>query len=198
MDSLSIGESGSIFLGQEFGGNFANIVREQVRQYFKSFPGNDASGCNSHHSYFQSLVQGEIPDDEQLEYLSNILCYRMSMMTLATDLKDYLDLQIDDAHLFDTCTWENRVLEGCNRKEPDIEKAKEPWTRYTDIREAIMKAGVFESPAECQGRYYSKPAEYLAIAFYDSGRPKAQIINEIEKLVICKCPDLLLHQKFQI
>jgi len=49
-----------------------------------------------------------------------------------------------------------------------------------------------------QGLSFSKPSEYLAIAFYESGRPKAQILNEIPKLVICKCPNLILHQRIMI
>jgi hypothetical protein len=198
MATLSLGESGSITLGQEFRGSFSNIVREQARQYLNSFPGNDASGCNSHHAWFQRLVRGESSDKEHLGELSNALCYRMSMMKLATDLKDYLDLPIEDGHLFDTWAWEQRTLEACNINGPDITKAKEKWMRYEKIQEAILDAGIFDSPAVSQGFFYSKPSEYLAIAFYESSRPKAQILNEIEKLVICKCPNLILHQKFQI
>jgi hypothetical protein len=198
MDALSHGESGSITLGQEFQGSFLNIVREQARQYLNSFPGNDASGCNSDHVWFQRLARGESSDMEHLEMLSNALCYRMSMMKLATDFKDYLDLSIDDGHLFDAWAWEQKTLESCNINDPDITKAKDKWTRYEKIREAILDAGVFESPAVSQGLFFSKPSEYLAIAFYESGRSKAQILKEIEKLVICKYYNLTRHQKFQI
>jgi hypothetical protein len=194
----SLGEPGSIILGQEFRGSFLNIVREQARQYLNSFPGNDASGCNSHHSRFQSLVRGDSFDEEYLETLSNILCYRMSIMKLATDFKDLLDLPIADRHLFDTWAWEQRTLEACDINETDIAKAKEPWTRYENIRQAINDARIFDSPTRNQGFFYSKPSEYLAIAFYVSGRPNEQILSEIEKLVKCKCPNLILHQKFQI
>jgi hypothetical protein len=189
MATPSVGEFGSITLGQEFQGSFANIVRDQALQYLNSFPGNDASGCNSHHVRFQHLVQGGNYDREYLEILSNILCYRMSVMKWATDLKDYLGLPINDGHLFDTWAWEQRTLEACNIEE---------WKRYSEIHTEILDAKVFESPSRVQGFYYSKPSEYLAIGFYESNRPKAQILNEIEKLVACKCPNLILYQKFQI
>jgi hypothetical protein len=122
----------------------------------------------------------------------------MSIMKLATDFKDLLDLPIADGHLFDTWAWEQRTLEACDINETDIAKAKEPWTRYENIRHAINDARIFDSPTRNQGFFYSKPSEYLAIAFYVSGRPNEQILSEIEKLVKCKCPNLILHQKFQI
>jgi hypothetical protein len=202
IDDLSLGESGSITLGQEFQGSFSNIVREQARQYLNSFPGNDALGCNSHHAAFQRLVREESFDKEHfdkehLEDLSNILCYRMSTIKLATDFKDYLDLQIADAHLFDTWAWEVKTLEACDINEPDITKAKEPWTRYENIQSLIDDAGIFTPATRSQGFSYSKPSEYLAIAFYESGRLRAQILKDIEKLTHRKCPNLILYQKLQ-
>jgi hypothetical protein len=194
MAALSLGESGSVTLGQEFRGSFANIVREQAQQYLNSFPGNDASGCNSHHAWFQRLIRGEKTDKEHLEYLSNVLCYRMSIMKWATDLKDYLELPIDDGHHFDTWAWEQRTLEGSNINGPDGSKARENWKRYQDIREDILDAGILDSPAMAQGFFYSKPSEYLAIGFYESNRPKVQILNEIMKLVARKSPHFILHQ----
>ncbi len=120
--AASIGESGSIAsgpepprssstlgeqvkyasLGQDFRGSLINIVREQARQYMASFPGNDASGCNSDHAWFRRLADGELVEEEDAEYLSDVLCYRTSMMRSATDIKNRLDLPIEDGHLCDT------------------------------------------------------------------------------------------------
>lgn len=105
------------------------------------------------------------------------------MVKMATDLKDYLNLPIEDGHRFDTWAWEQRTLEACNINGPNITKVKIKWDRYQKILEVILDAGIFDSPSTCQGFFYSKPSEYLAIAFYESGRPDAQILNEIQKLV---------------
>jgi hypothetical protein len=187
-ERLSIGESGSVTIGQEFPGSFMNILREQARQYVNSFPGNDAGGCNNHHGTFQELARGDEFDQEfsnDREYLGNLsneLCYRRALMTLATNYKDYLELEIADGDLFDTWPWQVKILEACDINEPDQRKAREPWTRYQKIHSAIHDAGIFPHPAPGQGLGYSKPSEYLAIAFYDSGRPEAQILDEIQKL----------------
>lgn len=186
MATLSVGGSASV--QDSHGENFANIVREQAIQYLNSFPGNDASGCNSVHAWFQDLVEGKPTSKERLEILSNALCYRMSMTKLATDFKEYLDLPIADAHLFDTWAWERKLLEACNKA-----GLKEKWDYYQEIRSAILKAKVFNLPARIQGRSFSKPSEYLAIAFYESGRQKAQILDEIQKLAACKCCNIIIQ-----
>ena len=109
-------------------------------------------------------------------------------MKHATDLKNYLDLPIPDGHLFDTWTWEQRTLEACNVCGPDALQAKENWFRYSNIRKTIHNAHVFDSPTGFQGLFYSKPSEYLAIGFYESKRPKVQILEEIDKLLTRKSP----------
>jgi hypothetical protein len=88
-------------------------------------------------------------------------------MKKATELKNYLNLP--DGHLFDTWAWEQRILEVYNK-----ENNKENWLRYETIRHAIH---IFDSPTGYQGMYYSKPSEYLAIGFYESNRPKEQILE---------------------
>jgi hypothetical protein len=98
-------------------------------------------------------------------------------MKLTTDFKNYLDLPIDDGHLFDTWAWEQKTLEACNINGPDTMKAKEPWTRYENIQEMILDPHIYDSSAIGQGFFDSKPSEYLVVAFYKSGRPEAQIVN---------------------
>lgn len=183
---FSLGESGSIHPDESFRGRYINIVKEQARQYLNSFPGNDARGGNSVHSNFQELVYGKEYDKEALEYLGNVLCFRMSVMKLATDYKNYLDLSIDDCHLFDTWAWEQRILTACSNQLQSIEEGPEIWRQYQDIRKVVFDSHVFDSPVAGQGLFYLKPVEYLAIALCESSRPMAQILAEVEKIVRCK------------
>ena len=62
----------------------------------------------------------------------------------------------------------------------------------------ILDPHIFDSLAIGQGFFYSKPSEYLAIALYELGRHEAQIVGEIEKLVACKYPNLILYQEYRI
>jgi hypothetical protein len=110
-------------------------------------------------------------------------------MKLATDFKNFLELHIEDGHLFDTWAWEMKTLHACNAKADkgvDIPEAREAWKRYQEIRHLILEANIFIPPALSWGLSYTKPSEYLTIAFYKSGRPEAQILAEIEKLVVSK------------
>jgi hypothetical protein len=171
---LALGESRSIHLGEGFRGSFANIVREQASQYLNSFPGNPAVGGNTlYHSSFHSLVRGEDFDNEELEELSDVLSYRAAIMGWATDCKNYLDLTIDDAHLFDTWGWEQLLNE-------------EKWNIYKNIRNAVFESRIIGPPAPGQGLSYAKAVDYLAIAFYESNRPKAQVMAELGKLLKSK------------
>ena len=187
MADLSLGESGSANLGKEFRGSFINIIREQARQYLNSFPGNEASAGNSHHVHFRKLVRSEEYDkefyhDEFLEFLSNILCFRIAVTQLATEYKKYLDLSFPDCHLMDTWVWEQKYLESCGNNAEGWEK----WMRYSRVRNAVFDSNVFPHPARNQGWSFPKPIDYLAIAFYESNRPAAQVKAELEKLVKCK------------
>ena len=186
MANLSLGESGSIHPIEGFRVRYINVVREQARQYLNSFPGNDAVGGNRDHSYFQELVRGKEYDKEFLEYLSNVLCFRMSVMKRATDYKNYLGLSIDDCHLFDTWAWEQRTLRACSNQRQIIEEGLEKWRQYKDIRTTVFNSRVFDPPVAGQGLTYLKPIDYLAIALYESNRSMAQILAEVEKMVKCK------------
>lgn len=167
----SVGEYGPIALRQEPLGFFANIVAEQARQYLDSFPGNDASVCNSQHSWFQ-LVAGEVVmDREHLEDLSNALLYRNALTGVATRCKDYLQLPIADAHLFDAWGWQLK------------QESNEQRDSFSKIHNAIIGASVFGHPEPHQGLFFAKPTEYLAIGFVKSGRPFEQVFAEIERLV---------------
>jgi hypothetical protein len=101
MANLSLRESGSNILGEESQGSPVNMIRDQALGYLNSFQGNDALGCNSDHAWFQRLVEGGDTDGEH-KILSNVLCYRMSIMKLTTYLKDYLNLPIPDGRFFGT------------------------------------------------------------------------------------------------
>ncbi|KFY46316.1 hypothetical protein V494_00498 [Pseudogymnoascus sp. VKM F-4513 (FW-928)] len=175
MASLSIGQSRSTTLGQGFPGNFSNIVAEQARQYLNSFPGNDALGSNNQHSYFRLVAKGEISDPEHLEDLSDELRYRMSLMEVATRYKNFLELPIEDCHLFDTYAWEAWHNGGENE-----------WHPYEEIRARILDASIFGLPVGNQGFLYTKPSEYLAIGFIKSGQSKAQMLAYTEKLTVFK------------
>ncbi|ELR08992.1 hypothetical protein GMDG_00610 [Pseudogymnoascus destructans 20631-21] len=170
MASLGVGEYGSTTLGQAFPGNFTNIVAEQARQYLMSFPGNDASGSNPQHSWFRRIARGQITDSEHLEILSDELCYRNALTGVATRYKAFLELQMEDAHLFDTWAW-------VQEQEPN-----EQWDRFSKIHDAIHDASIFGHPAPSQGFFFAKPTEYLAIAFVKSGRSMEQVLAEIKKL----------------
>lgn len=181
LGDLSIGESGSIHQGMGFQGSFSNIVREQAWQYLHSFPGNSALGTNSHHSTFERLVKGKDFDynnHEHLKYLSNVLLYRNDMMKWVTNCKNYLDLTIDDAHLFDSWGWQQQFWSSKDYKsQMDV---------YEKIFKAVADARIVDYPTREQGWFFTKPRDYLTIAFYESGRTKAQIMADIENLVNCE------------
>lgn len=165
-------------MGQDFSRLFADIVCEQARQYMNSYPGNHASGCNTlYHTRFGQLARGEIQFEDGLGEDSDVLCHRLSMIKLATEMKNYLDLLIKDAHLFDVLLWEERLIEEMHHK--GLMKEKEPWERYKGIVSMIRHPNIFDSPV---GLFYTKPSEYLAIAFYGTGRSMVQIASNIEKL----------------
>ncbi|OBT68175.1 hypothetical protein VE03_02403 [Pseudogymnoascus sp. 23342-1-I1] len=178
----STGEPEPTGAGREFSRLFADIVCEQARQYMNSYPGNHALGGNASYLIrFEELARGEIRFEDGLRENSEILCYRLSMTKLATEMKTYLDLPIVDAHLFNVVSWERRLGEEIYKR---VTKEKAPWTRYNNILSMIREAHIFASPVGNQGLFYSKPSEYLAIAFYGSGRSMAQISSDIEKLAI--------------
>jgi hypothetical protein len=131
------------------------------------------------------MARRYIYDKEFLEYLSNVLCFRMSVIKRATDYKNYLGLSIDDCHLFDTWA-EQRTLKACSNQRQIIEEGLEKWRRYKDIRTTVFNSRVFDLPVAGQGLTYLKPVNYLAIAFYESNRSIAQILAEAEKMVKCK------------
>lgn len=179
--TLSTVEPGPTGTGREFPKLFADIVCEQARQYMSGYPGNHASGCNiPYHTRFGELARGEIRFEDSLGGDSEVLCYRLSMTKFATELKKYLDLPIVDAHLFDVISWESDFIEDMYKHHM---KEEAPWERYKNIISMICEANIFDSPVGNQGLLYAKPTEYLAIAFYDSGRSMAQVASDIEKLV---------------
>ncbi|OBT86114.1 hypothetical protein VE02_05434 [Pseudogymnoascus sp. 03VT05] len=152
--------------------DFADIVAEEARQYLRSFPGNDAFRGNSQHGWFRALAGGQATNRDHLEVLYAELLYRNELTRIATRCKVFLQLRIEDAHLFDTWTWRQE-------QEPDKQ-----WDRFVKIREAIHDASVFGHPAPNQGFFFEKPTEYLAIAFVKSGRPMEEVLAEIEMLAI--------------
>ncbi|KFZ12620.1 hypothetical protein V502_07010 [Pseudogymnoascus sp. VKM F-4520 (FW-2644)] len=179
--TLSTIERGCMSTEREFSKLFSDIVCEQARRYMNSYPGNGALGCNTpYHARFEQLAQGYIQYEEAFGRCSDVLHYRMSMIKLATEMKNYLGLPIEDARLFDVLSWEARLVSGMHYK--DITKEDSPWTRYKDIISMIRKACIFDSPVGNQGLFYPKPSEYLAAALYDSGRSMVQIASDIEKL----------------
>ncbi|OBT96019.1 hypothetical protein VE01_06796 [Pseudogymnoascus verrucosus] len=172
------GEPGQAIVGRDFSRLFADIVCEQARQYMNSYPGNHASRCNTpYHTWFGELARGEIQFEDGLGEDSDVLSHRLSMIKLATEMKNYLGLSIKDAHLFDVLSWERRIVAEmyCNK----LMREKAPWARYTGIVSLIRHPNIFDSPV---GLFYTKPSEYLAIAFYGTGRSMVQIASDIEKL----------------
>jgi hypothetical protein len=173
-------ESVSTSIVQVFTKLFATVVCEQAWQYMNSYPGNDAWRSNSsYHRRFGLLSQGIIDYEDSVEEDSKVLCYRLSMINLVTELKDYMGLPMVDAHLFDVCTWMETLLIKC-RHNPGISSAEKPCKLYHNIYRMVFDAKIFDPPV---GFSYSKPTEYLAIAFYESGRSTEQISYDIEKLI---------------
>jgi hypothetical protein len=172
------GEPGQAIVGRDFSRLFADIVCEQARQYMNSYPGNHASRCNTpYHTWFGELARGEFQFEDGLGEDSDVLSHRLSMIKLATEMKNYLGLSIKDAHLFDVLSWERRIVAEMYRNKLMREKA--PWARYTGIVSLIRHPNIFDTPV---GLFYTKPSEYLAIAFYGTGRSMVQIASDIEKL----------------
>ena len=164
--------------GREFSKLFSDIVCEQARQYMNSYPPR----CNTpFQAVCERLTRGEVLHEDTLGEYSDILCYRLSMNKLVTEMKDYLGLRIADVHLFDVFSWVEKTTESMHPK--GIRKEIAPWTRYTNIISMVDKAHIFDPPVGNQGAFYCKPSVYLAIAFHDSGRSMAQIASDIEKLV---------------
>jgi hypothetical protein len=51
------------------------------------------------------------------------------------------------------------------------------------IRSAVWDADAFYRPASGQGSFYHKPVDYLAIVLYESGRPLAQIVKDLDVMM---------------
>lgn len=167
-------ESVSTRVGQVFTKIFATVVCEQAWQYMNSYPGKEPRGCIiSYHSRFGRLAQGIVDCEDSLEEDSKVLCYRLSMIKLATEWKDCLDLPMVDAHLFDVIPW----FEGLG----EFTEANTPWPLYCHIHYLILRANIFDRPV---GTFYYKPVEYLAIALCESDRSLMQISRDIEKLKV--------------
>ncbi|KFY45212.1 hypothetical protein V495_03076 [Pseudogymnoascus sp. VKM F-4514 (FW-929)] len=142
-------ESVSTRIGQVFTKILAAVVCEQAWQYMNSYPGEEARGCNiSYHSRFGRLAQGIVDCEDSLERQSDILCYRLSMIKLATEWKDCLGLPMVDAHLFDVIPW----FEGLG----EFTEANTPWLLYSHLHYQILRANIFDRPV---GTFYSKPAD---------------------------------------
>lgn len=132
----------------------------------------------SYHSTFERLVKGKdfnYNDHQYLQYLGNVLLYRNGLMKWVTDCKNFLDLAIYDAHLFNTWGWQQQLWGS--------EDNKSQLVVYDKIRTAVIDARIVNNPVRQQGWAFTKPRDYLTIALYESGRTEAQIMANIEKLV---------------
>ncbi|KAE8377808.1 hypothetical protein BDV26DRAFT_292795 [Aspergillus bertholletiae] len=177
----ALGFTGSI------GRGYHNVVRAKARAYIDSFPGPDNIGCNTGiHWSLRQLVQGEECDKEELVYLNDILDYRLSAMTLASQYVSFLDLQFPDCMMFDTETWCNDLaLEAV--KDGGSKDAISKLEKYQEVRGYIMDTKVFDKPMASQGHFYAKLWAYLAIAFIESSSLSIdEIQGQIDSLVRLK------------
>lgn len=174
--TAALGFAGSI------GQGYYNVIQTKAAVYMNSFPGPDNIGPNVAHWDLKQLLQGTQHDKEILIDLNDMLDYRLSTITLASQYVSFLDLQFPEGLVFDTETWQNNLaLEVA--KDDHCEDAKAKLEKFTDIRRYIMNAKVFDKPLVSQGFYYTKPPEYLAIALVETSSSVDEIRVKIDSLV---------------
>ncbi|KAL3474102.1 hypothetical protein BJX99DRAFT_232181 [Aspergillus californicus] len=178
--TAALGYTGSINRGHH------NIVKAKARTYMDSFPGPDNVGANGVHSKLKQLLRGKKYPEEVLVYLNDILDYRLSTMTLASQYVSFLDIQFPGGLMFDTEAWCNNLALDV-AKDGDSKGAKSKLEKYKEVRGYIMDTKLFDRPMPSQGFSYTKLWAYLAIALVESSSLSIdEIRDKIDGLVKLK------------
>lgn len=183
--TAALGSTGSI------GRGYHNVVKAKAKMYMDSFPGPDNVGGNSNHWRFKELLQGKKYPEEVLVYQNDILDYRLSAMTLASQYVSFLDIQFPDCLMFDTDAWCNDLALKVI-KDSDSKGTKSKLEKFTEVRRYIMDTKLFDRPMASQGFSYGKLWDYLAIALVESSSLSTEEIRDkIDGLVKCKSCSLV-------
>ena len=156
------------------------IIRALAAGYANSFPGPDNISINTaFHTHVGRLLSGEDRYDNRMDELLTLgytLSYRLNNMTRATSYKDILGLDYLDCTACSVEGW-TYPLYASKQKE-----AKEKLSRYNTYRGLIHVAKIFSTASDGQGYYYTKPEQYLAIAFVESQRTRGELEQAISTL----------------
>jgi hypothetical protein len=174
------------------------MVESQARGYLHSYPGSDSKGGNTIYTKFRDLLKGRPFDMTWLERLSDILIYRMSLMRLATDFKDFLKLRFPDCAMYDVEAWKTRYYLEARQQDEVGQIANEKTRKFREITKLIVREPrIFDGCLMTeQGLTYVKPREYLSIALVESEMSLTQVETELNKCQACKSwiPSLLMRQ----
>lgn len=183
--TAALGFTGSI------GRGYHNVVKAKAKMYMDSFPGPDNVGGNNNHWRFKELLQGKKYPEEVLVYLNDILDYRLSAMTLASQYVSFLDIQFPDCLMFDTDAWCNDLALKVV-KDSDSKGTRSKLEKFKEVRRYIMDTKLFDRPMASQGFSYGKLWDYLAIALVESSSLSTEEIRDkIDGLVKCKSCSLV-------
>ena len=158
-----------------------SIVRESAAFYIQGNPGSDTQGGNTpYHQDIRDIVSGKPVDHSVLRRLHPVLVYRLELISLFNNYREFLDLQISPCEMINVEQWIGREVSLPSANNPDSR-----WKKYGEIREQLFKS-LIEEPRPEQGLYYTKPIAYLAIALVESGWDMQKILEGIQKLKNCK------------
>jgi hypothetical protein len=159
------------------------VVQSMAEGYMLSFPGRDSYASNVYHYTFRNLVSGKgVVEPDELNFLFDILNYRLSSMRLASDYASFLSLPISDCFAHDTDAWIQDVLLAGRQHEPARQVAREKWNHYEAAHDLVDDARIFDAALPDQGWSYSKPCDYLAVGLVESGMTLEQVEIALKKL----------------
>ncbi|MCJ1243030.1 hypothetical protein MMC30_000226 [Trapelia coarctata] len=143
-----------------------DTVEALARQYLASYPGEDRHADNKDHQHLRDLLEGGYHGYHKLTYLNEVLKYRISAMKLATEYKDFLQLQFPACDSFDAFGWLSDHVSNIRQEGRAGLSAAAKVGRYMAIRDFVTSA--FRRAQQGQGYTYRKPRDYLAMALASS------------------------------
>ncbi|KAL1964442.1 hypothetical protein VTN77DRAFT_7000 [Rasamsonia byssochlamydoides] len=151
------------------------LVKSLGRGYLASFPGLDELASNGvlHRRLRRMFEKNEECEADYAEKMYDQLTYRLSLMHEADAIKDRMGLEFESIFKYDVESWI-----GAECKKAEVGDGQN-WSRCNEIDSLIGKKKIFDPPVGAAGPPYSKPYDYIAIAFVESGLEWEQIEHRI-------------------
>ncbi|KAL8853893.1 MAG: hypothetical protein Q9221_001364 [Calogaya cf. arnoldii] len=177
---------GSLGFHNKFSTDQAKMaLKDLARGYLNSHP-TDPTVPKAKDSYAmcQQLLHDRPIYRGQMNSLRAALTYRMNGITTATRYKDICALTFPDCHEFDPAAWRVRTQAGMG---PKARTTFSPLEKvFDECSDMIRSSNIFDPPTDDEGWEDTKPMYYLAAAFAESRRSRADIEVFLTFIADCK------------